>query len=316
MKIVKKGVLFAINNKGQYCKTHAQACAPIVLESLGLIRVFFSSRCSRGIARPFAIDLSLENPCTVIKFHSEPLMPLGDRGMFDEHGVMPSCVINVDGVLYLFYSGWQRQVGVPYSNYSGVAISEDFGLSFTRVRRSPVLDRSCFDLFSATSPEVVQIEPGVFRAFYSSGTDWIDIEGKAEHVYDIKVAESHNLIDWEQTGEVAIAQRQNEEAYCKPTFLRRENQLIMLVSRRSAVAFRGGSGSYSVVAYAGDGDYRNWIELSDENPVLAGTATVGDFDSTMAAYPSVFEVKGTNYLLYNGNGFGKSGIGLGVVDFG
>ena len=38
------------------------------------------------------------------------------------------------------------------------------------------------------------------------------------------------------------------------------------------------------------------------------------WDSEMLAYPSVYEHRGTKHLLYNGNGFGASGIGHAVED--
>ena len=38
------------------------------------------------------------------------------------------------------------------------------------------------------------------------------------------------------------------------------------------------------------------------------------WDSEMIAYPYVFAHEGDYYMLYNGNGYGKTGIGLAVLD--
>jgi predicted GH43/DUF377 family glycosyl hydrolase len=37
------------------------------------------------------------------------------------------------------------------------------------------------------------------------------------------------------------------------------------------------------------------------------------WDSEMICYPHVFEHNGEKYMLYNGNGYGKTGIGLAVL---
>jgi hypothetical protein len=38
------------------------------------------------------------------------------------------------------------------------------------------------------------------------------------------------------------------------------------------------------------------------------------WDSEMIEYPFVFDHAGSRYMLYNGNGYGKTGIGLAVLD--
>ena len=38
------------------------------------------------------------------------------------------------------------------------------------------------------------------------------------------------------------------------------------------------------------------------------------WDSEMICYPYVFDHKGKRYMLYNGNGYGKTGFGLAVLE--
>ena len=45
----------------------------------------------------------------------------------------------------------------------------------------------------------------------------------------------------------------------------------------------------------------------------AGISSSGDWDSEMQAYPSVFDDAGTRYLLYNGNDYGRTGVGWAVA---
>jgi hypothetical protein len=39
----------------------------------------------------------------------------------------------------------------------------------------------------------------------------------------------------------------------------------------------------------------------------------GEWDAQMQAYPSVFDHDGSRYLLYNGNDYGRSGVGWAVA---
>jgi hypothetical protein len=43
-----------------------------------------------------------------------------------------------------------------------------------------------------------------------------------------------------------------------------------------------------------------------------GLSTEG-WDSEMIEYPFVFDHNGDRYMLYNGNGYGKTGFGLAVL---
>ena len=70
----------------------------------------------------------------------------------------------------------------------------------SKVGSGPILDRTLWSPYSATSPHVFKREN--WFMFYCSGTNWVEINGKLEHVYDIKIAESDNGINWEQSGKL------------------------------------------------------------------------------------------------------------------
>ena len=65
-------------------------------------------------------------------------------------------------------------------------------------------------------------------------------------------------------------------------------------------------GKYSI-GYAESLDAKSWTRKDDESGLSAS-----DFgwDSKQVAYPCVFKCLGSKYMLYNGNGYGKTGIGL------
>ena len=61
-------------------------------------------------------------------------------------------------------------------------------------------------------------------------------------------------------------------------------------------------------AYSADG--RSWARRDD----LAGIdVSASNWDSEMICYPYVIEHRGLMYMLYNGNGYGKSGFGYATM---
>lgn len=62
-----------------------------------------------------------------------------------------------------------------------------------------------------------------------------------------------------------------------------------------------------------DGQYRlAHVAMTGVWPVAEFQISSNGFDSQAQCYPSVFELFGTRYLLYNGDGYGKTGFGLAV----
>ena len=64
------------------------------------------------------------------------------------------------------------------------------------------------------------------------------------------------------------------------------------------------------IGYAESEDGIRWERLDD----LVGIDRSEDgWDSVMMEYPFVYEHRGRKYMLYNGNGFGETGIGYAVL---
>ena len=74
--------------------------------------------------------------------------------------------------------------------------------------------------------------------------------------------------------------------------------------------YRGTDFPYRI-GYAESDDAVSWIRRDD----LAGIAASDNgWDSEMVCYPHVFDHGEHRYMLYNGNGYGASGIGLAVLE--
>ena len=65
------------------------------------------------------------------------------------------------------------------------------------------------------------------------------------------------------------------------------------------------------IGYAESDDGIHWIRKDQDVGIDVSDS---GWDSEMIEYPFVFDHEGDRYMLYNGNGYGKTGIGLAVLE--
>lgn len=308
MRWIKKGLIFSAQGNFGWMNSHAQV--PTVLNLGKRLRIFFSTRTVPNFSRIAFLDVSAKNPAEILYIHQSEVLTPGSPGSFDEHGIMPSSVLIKDHNTYLFYSGWSRRTSVPYSNLSGLAISSDTnGLIFSRAGDGPVLTTNLTEPYSATSPFIF-FENGTFYAYYCSGLKWLLIDGKYEHVYDIKLATSQNATEWNQCSYTCVSQSNYLEAITRPTVIKLRDKYHMWFCYRGSTDFRNGQNSYKI-GYAYSFDRTSWVR----NDIAAGIETSSHgWDSKMVAYPYVISTDYGIYMFYNGNGFGESGFGYAVLE--
>lgn len=305
MKWQKQGLVFS--PPGGWMQSHAQVPTPLVCD--GFIRVYFSSRPEPGLSLTAFVDLDADDPAKILYVNPAPILELGKRGTFDEHGIMPSCAVRTPSVILLYYSGWSRAVSVPYINSTGLAISEDGGRTFRKMGEGPILGQNLHDPYSATSPMVLR-ERAVWHMWYGSGSGWIKIDGKYEHTYGIRHARSSDGVTWNPDSQMTIEPKSKHEAITRPYVIRGADGYQMWFCYRDSRNFRGGIGSYRI-GYAWSTDLENW-ERKDGEAGISTSAT--GWDSEMIAYPAVVKVDKETLLFYNGNDFGAGGFGYAEME--
>jgi predicted GH43/DUF377 family glycosyl hydrolase len=306
MKWHKHGLIFAPNGAGGWMKSHAQVPTPLVCDNF--IRVYFSSRPEPTLSLTTFVDLDASDPAKTLRLNTIPILELGKPGTFDEHGIMPSCAVRNGSRVFLYYSGWSRGVSVPYTNSTGLAVSDDGGQTFEKISEGPILAKSIHDPFSATSPIVVK-DDELWHMWYCSGTSWSEIDGKYEHTYNIKYARSRDGIAWEPLGTPVIPQRTELEAITRPYVVKSEDGYDMWFCYRGSHHFRDGEEAYRI-GYAHSRDLQHWCREDDTAGIdISETG----WDSKMNAYPAVVTVNGRTLMFYNGNGFGFGGFGYATL---
>ena len=117
----------------------------------------------------------------------------------------------------------------------------------------------------------------------------------------IKYAESADGIRWDRKDVVAIDfESPDEYAICKPCVVKDEDRFRMWFCSRGQ--------SYRI-RYAESQDGIAWVRMSKSTGI---DVSADGWDAEMIEYPCVFDHQGTRYMLYAGNGFGRTGFGLAV----
>ena len=290
-------------------QSHTQVPTPLVLEDR--LRVYFSTRSTDGVSRPAVIDLDIEDPSRILYLHEKPILELGEPGMFDEHGIIPSHIFRHEDQLVLFYVGWSRQETVPYSNWTGMAVSNDGGVTFRKVSKGPVLDRTRDELYSATG--LICLKDGQhWHGWYATGTQWALINGRYEHIYQIRYCRTDNLIDWLRPNEPILSTKLPNESNTRPTILAGQERWHMWFCFRGTEDFRDGHDSYRI-GYAWSENLKDWTR-EDEKAGITNSAE--GWDSKMIAYPCVIKVGDRILMFYSGDGFGRAGFGYAALEDG
>jgi hypothetical protein len=231
----------------------------------------------------------------------EPLLSPGPLGAFDERGVNPSCLVRDGDRWLLFFIGWRVGVDVRFQTAIGCATSEDDGQTFVRVADGPVVGCSREDPYFATSPWVMR-EGARWRMWYASGVRWEPTSDGARPHYRIRHAESDDGMTW-RPGDVSIDfSDAAEHAIARPCVTRDDAGYQMWFSHR---------GSRYRIGYAESADGDRWVRKTEPAPPEPSGS---GWDAEMVEYPVVFRFQGSQHMLYNGDGYGRTGIGHAILE--
>ena len=316
MKWQKLGKLFdpTEHTLPNRCVEFAQSPQTLVLDDR--VRVFFSTRERDSVGKYLShvayADFSRDMQ-RLLGVSSEPVLPLGGLGCFDEHGIFPINVFK-DGERVLAYTtGWNRKVSVSADASIGLAISTDDGKTFQRHGSGPILTASLHEPF-LVADAFVQRFGDTYHMWYIYGTKWQKFSEAAppDRVYKIAHATSLDAINWRRDGRQIISDRLNaDECQALPSVIALDGVYHMVFCFRQADGFRQDSSRGYRIGYASSTDLEHWVR--DDS--LAGIDVAAEgWDAQMQCYPHIFSVDDAVYLLYNGNEFGRHGFGIAVLE--
>jgi hypothetical protein len=140
-----------------------------------------------------------------------------------------------------------------------------------------------------------------WEMWYGSSTAWGKTMNAVRHV--IKHAQSRDGIDWARDGRAVVGlEAVDEIALLRPTVVRSGGGYRMWYSCLRA-AYR--------IGYAESADGLQWTRKDSDAGITVSDA---GWDSESVEYPFVFEHRGETYMLYNGNGYGRTGFGIAILE--
>ncbi|NQU86474.1 MAG: hypothetical protein HQ541_11995 [Mariniphaga sp.] len=273
-------------------------------------RIYYSARTKDVVSMPHCIDVDADNPKNILKVYDKPLFYPGRIGTFDDNGITMTSIVTVKDKKYIYYCGWNKKVSVPYALSIGLAVVKDNGTIIEKMFEGPILDRSKNDPIAVSAPCVL-IDEGIFKLWYITFTGWKVYNGRTEPIFVIKYATSSNGIDWETSSKICIDSSYDGESFARPWVLKDEGVYKMWFSPRGPNAYREKDGQHYMLDYAESKDGLVW-ERKPEKFNL--TTSESGWDSEMIAYASVIKQNGIYYMLYNGNQFGKTGLGYAILE--
>lgn len=301
MRWRKLGRIFVAPGRPSWMRSHA--AVPLAVKVQGeRYRVFFSSRDRRNRSHTGWFEINLVEPLRILKVCRAPVLRPGSDGLFDDAGATGCWLVARGRRRDLYYVGWSSGGRVPFRNALGLAVSRDGGRRFRRESGGPVLDRS-WEAPAFVGSACVLRAGRRWRMWYTAGLGWDRVRGRMRPRYLIKHAESSDGASWRPTGGVCIGfARPGEHAITRPCVVRDGGLYRMWYSYRG-VAYR--------IGYAESRDGLAWVRKDGQVGIAPSRS---GWDSEMIEYPFVFDYDGRRYMLYNGNGYGKTGVGLAVLE--
>ena len=307
MKWKKLGLIFAPNHETTKMINYARI--PIADHiGNGTFDIYFGSRDLTNRERIFKIKYDL-NTLQIKHVKTTPILVFGENlCAFDDNGVSPCCILSLENRKILYYCGWNIHVNIPFTCAIGMAESIDGGNTFIKKFEGAVLDRDRFDPQFVAVNDVI-IDEGKYRTWYLSCKKWVKNDNHIKHYYNIKHAISVNGIDWEKNYDTAIDfKNEFEYAISTPRIIKDGNK-----DYKMWYSYRGQKDSDKYrIGYAESKNGINWIRMDEKMQSL--NLSSSGWDSEMVCYPFVFDYNGNRYLLYNGNGYGKSGFGIAIME--
>jgi len=301
VKWKKLGQVFKQTASSSWINDSALTPTPFLI-SPDVIRVYAGFRDNLGVSRIGFVDVAADNPANILNVSNEPCLDIGEDGCFDDNGVILGDVVKFGNEIRMYYVGFQLVKKVKFLAYTGLAISTDNGISFQRVSKTPVLDRTDSGVTINAIHSII-FENGLWRTWYAAGSDWQEIKGQQYPKYNIWYTESENGIDFDlkSSNTLCIDNQQDEYRIGRPSVFKVKDKYFMFYTKGST----SGHDYFPGVATSPDG-----IHWTREDSELGLFLSQSGFDSEHLCYPRIIDTGRKVYCFYNGNNMGKEGFGV------
>lgn len=303
MEWKKLGHIYGPQPSVEWQSKYVMVPTPLLLNK-DILRIYVGFCGDNNVSRVGYVDVNPCNPLEVLEVSKDPVLDIGEKGCFDDNGVVPVSIMRHGDEIWLYYIGFQLGVQVPYYMLCGLAISFDNGKSFKRYSKVPILERTSEELYARCGVNVMfDKNRDSYRMWYigTYGEGWTVSQGKMKPLYIMKTLDSKDGIHWDgaESKQCLNYENPDEHGFGRAYVWYENNRYRMLNSVRTY-----SRGYYIGYAESDDGyvwkrnDSEAGIDLSREG-----------WDSINLSYPALISIEGRTYMFYNGNGCGLTGFG-------
>jgi len=303
LKWSKHGLIYVADGQSDWAQSHAYVPVPLILDNV--VRIFVAFLDKDKIGRIGCVDLDKNDLTKVVDVSAKPLLDVGKSGTFDEHGVTPLSIFDINGTPHLYYAGWQRGDEVRYTLFLGLAKYEHSqGGSFARLSSEPVLTANEQEKCVRSSAFAL-IDNGLYKMWYAGGSDWIKARDKLVPTYTLRYLESQDGINWKDSSQVCMEPANDDEiGFSRPFIIKEYGLFKMWYSVRTL------SKGYRL-GYAESANGLHWDRKDNEVGI---DVSPDGWDSEMICFGSIIDINNQRYMIYNGNNYGQTGFGLAVLE--
>jgi hypothetical protein len=138
--------------------------------------------------------------------------------------------------------------------------------------------------------------------YYTSNLRWKKKKKNAHPLYLIKKCVSNDGINWcLNRSKIINFKNKNEIAITRPWITEYKKEKIMFFSCKKK--------QYKICTAVKDKKNNNWVR---KLKMLFSENSNHNFDNKSQEYCSIIRIKQKYYMFYNGNNYGKDGIGLAI----
>ena len=294
---IKLGQLYEPKSLSEKLQSHAANPIAVHLQN-DIFRIYFSGRNSQNRSSVGFVDIDILKHI-VHRVQPEPIFSYGNDDSFFSHGVSIGCIQEIKEQTLIFFMGWQCASDQHWRGDIGVLVLDNKE-TLSLLSSKPYLPTDDIDPISFSYPWITKKPNGELIMYYGSTRTWNSPNGEMVHV--INKAFSRDGIYWEKHGLAVPYFEGVAQAFSRPTVL-----IDKYGKYHMWFSYRSGTGTPYRIGYASSSDGISWqLELHKSGIEVSPSG----WDSEMIEYPFVFTHKSNVYMLYNGNGYGKTGFGL------
>lgn len=295
-KVISKNISIIFNNnkKFDWSKTHAWVPTPVSLNN-GNLKVLYGSRNKQNLTQTGYFVYNLEKK-KIIFNSKRPILKLGKIGEFDDSLSLVTSHLRIKKQLYLYFVGWIVPRNTRFFPSIGIAKS-NLSLSKVHKQKKPIMDRNVKENLGFASPFILS-KKTKFKMWYVAIRKWIRHKSDLIPIYNLSYGVSKDGVVW-KCKKKEILKTQKNETISRPWIIFYKKKYHMWYSYRIL-------GKNFKIGYATSSNGINWNRRDNELKIPIKK----DFNDQMSEYPAFFNHKNKFFLLFNGNNYGKTGVGL------